>query len=163
MIIEKEQTNLTGWASEVAKFHHDFAMFRGIVLFYAKDPKQLPLTTTKTGIDTNSDIYRVVKLSMVSAMKEVITYLRKLKSDEDRDAVTNDAVEINVSVMSHNTYSANFNAPTVASFKATNTFVTISYKKEKKLVEKIMQTMNVNTNKEVGEGTFNYYLENEIE
>jgi Histidine kinase-, DNA gyrase B-, and HSP90-like ATPase len=163
LIIEREQTNLTGWASDVAKFHHNFAMFRGIVLFYSKDPKLLPLTTTKTGIDTNSDIYRAVKEKMVDVvMRPLISYLRKLTSDEEREEVTNDALETNVSVMSHKVYSSNFLAPPVAELKKTNTFVTISYKKERKMVEKVMKELNLNSNKEIGEITFDYYFNNEI-
>lgn len=54
LVLEKDKTNLTGWEgkrigeSNIQKFHHIYAMFRGIVFFSSDDAKALPMTTTKT-------------------------------------------------------------------------------------------------------------------
>ena len=122
----------------------------------------MPLTTTKSDIDVNSSIYKAVKAEMMDLSKTVISYLRKLKSDEERDAVIADTVEVRVSELSQRTYSVNFNAPPAASIAQSNTLVNITYKREKRLVEKVMKALEVNSNREVGERTFDYYLDEEI-
>lgn len=168
LVVEREKTNLTGWEgrvfeeSDMIKFHHTYAMFRGVVFFDSKDPKLLPLTTTKTGIDSNSAIYRAVKAEMLILMKQVIGYLKTLKSDEDRDVVKADTVDLEVKNLRMQSYPSTFKAPTLDVIAKENRFVNISFKKDRSLVEKVGKSLGVNTNKEIGEQTFDYYLKMEV-
>ncbi|MBI3233470.1 MAG: hypothetical protein HYZ42_05425 [Bacteroidetes bacterium] len=92
LMVEKDRTNLTGWEGSekffgdtgVQKFHNKVAMFRGIVFFSADDSSLLPMTTTKTGIDINSTLYKTVRSKMINAMKMVLACINKLENDVQR-------------------------------------------------------------------------------
>jgi hypothetical protein len=52
LVLEADQTEITGWGiGTIPKWHIDFVMFRGVVFFDSQDTINLPLTTTKKGID----------------------------------------------------------------------------------------------------------------
>jgi hypothetical protein len=46
------------------KFHGQFARFRGYVFLDAEDASLLPWNTTKTGVDTDTDVWRNTYLKM---------------------------------------------------------------------------------------------------
>lgn len=62
-------------------------MFRGFVFFSSANSKLLPMTTTKTGIDSNTAIYKFTKEKMVLSMQQVFSFLKKLDSDELRQSL----------------------------------------------------------------------------
>lgn len=170
LVLEKDKTNLTGWEgriyeeSKLVKWHHTYAMFRGIVFFDANDSRLLPMTTTKIGIDANSAIYRSVKLDMIHAMTQIIGYLKKLQNDDDREQVTADMRQITITEIKQLPENKTFeNAPLPERIKAENKLINISYKKDKREVEKVKKVLGVSSVKEVGEKTFEYYLKMEVE
>lgn len=63
MVLEADQTEITGWGTKTGfpKYHADFAFFRGYAFFESDDAAYLPWTTTKTGIDYDSPIYKSIK------------------------------------------------------------------------------------------------------
>ena len=70
---------LTGWGSNgERKFHHDFAFFKGYVFFESKNGDKLPLTTTKDGINFNSDIYQAILVKMQNEIKPLLDLLKDL-------------------------------------------------------------------------------------
>lgn len=80
VVIWKDKTRLTGWGEAgVPNFHGQFIPITGIVLLYADDPKLLPLTTTKRGIDAASSIYSQAKDMMREATKELTKFTNKWK------------------------------------------------------------------------------------
>ena len=169
LVLEKDKSNLTGWEgriyeeSKMVKWHHQYAMFRGLVFFDSDDPTLLPMTTTKIGIDSNSAIYRTVKIEMIETMGQVSNFLKKLKDDDDRDEITADARELSIKDIKRLPENRNFDAILPARIVETNKMTTISYKQEKKVVEKIKKQFSISSNSELGEYTFNYFLNNEIE
>ncbi|EAY24710.1 ATP-binding protein [Microscilla marina] len=169
LILEKDKTNLTGWEgriydeSDTVKFHHIYAMFRGIVSFQADDSTLLPITTTKTGIDANSNIYKRVKEEMISMMKQVISFLKKLKTDEDREEIKTDTEKVNVNNLKVEDFKETFRYPEIQSAKASSRFANISYKKEKDKIDTVKKALNISSNREVGEETFDYFYKMEVE
>jgi hypothetical protein len=169
LVLEKDKTNLTGWEgkifdeSKMVKWHHQYAMFRGLVFFDAEDPRLLPMTTTKIGVDSNSAIYRAVKQEMIETMSQVSNFLKKLKDDTDRDEVTADAEELSIKNIKELPVQKVFDAILPSRIIETNKMVSISYKKEKKIVEKIKKQLGINSNSILGEHTFDYFFKNEIE
>lgn len=102
LVLEKDKTSTTGWDTKryggngISKYHNIYAMFRGIVFFSADDSKLLPMTTTKTGVDSNSVVFKAARDQMIVAMTQVMTFLKELNSEEDRDELVTISERVNV-------------------------------------------------------------------
>lgn len=80
VVIWKDRTRLTGWGeASVPNYHGQFIAITGIVLLASSDPKKLPLTTTKRGIDAASNLYSEVKDLMREATKSLTSFTNKWK------------------------------------------------------------------------------------
>jgi hypothetical protein len=170
LVLEKDKTNLTGWEgkrigeSSIQKFHHIYAMFRGIVFFSAEDSRKLPMTTTKTGIDSNSTVYKAARHEMVNAMSEVITFLKSFESDDQRNSLITSSEEIDIIQLSQNEYQSKFIYPTIERIgEIDDNYTSVSYKAEKVKVEKVKKYFGVSSNGEVGKKTFDYFYRAETE
>lgn len=98
-VIDKDKSELTGWESDysledednnidellkkggrtIPAFHNDFARFRGYVYIDATDANELPLNTTKDGIDQQHPIYELIYGEMIDVMKKILPQMRKLQ------------------------------------------------------------------------------------
>lgn len=84
LVVEADQTEMTGWGTaSIPHWHLNFAMFRGIVFIDSSDTIELPLTTTKKGIDATSDVYKVILGHMKNAMVSIFAELKKMTKIED--------------------------------------------------------------------------------
>ncbi|MFB9949972.1 hypothetical protein ACFFP0_13995 [Rhizobium puerariae] len=80
VVIWKDKSRLTGWGeASVPNYHGQFIAITGIVLLKSKDPKKLPLTTTKRGIDAASNVYSEAKDLMRDATKSLTAFTNKWK------------------------------------------------------------------------------------
>lgn len=80
VVLYNDKTHLTGWGeSGVPKYHTQFIGIKGIVFFRSNNPKLLPTTTTKRGIDLSSEIYSQVKERMRDGMSLFISYTNQWK------------------------------------------------------------------------------------
>ncbi|MGJ0397112.1 MAG: ATP-binding protein [Methylocystis sp.] len=85
VVIWKDKTRLTGWGeATVPNYHGQFIAITGIVLLRSTDPKKLPLTTTKRGIDAASNVYSEVKDLMREATKSLTSFTYRWKKFPDR-------------------------------------------------------------------------------
>jgi len=81
VVIYRDETRLTGWGeANVPMFHNQFIAFSGLVLMQSDDPKQLPLTTTKRGIDASSETYLVIKNYMREATRIFTSFTNQWKA-----------------------------------------------------------------------------------
>ena len=89
VVIWKDKTRLTGWGeANVPNYHGQFIPITGIVLLRADNPRRLPLTTTKRGIDGASNLYSEVKDYMREATKSLTTFTNRWKKfPEKRNAI----------------------------------------------------------------------------
>jgi hypothetical protein len=169
LVLERDKTNLTGWQgrsfgeSNVQKFHNIYSMFRGVVFFSADDSKLLPMTTTKTGIDSNSNIYKAAKSEMINAMKQVIAFLKSFDSDIQREEVIAISTEVEVTALKTKIYSNRFIYPTIQKIGDSEKYSSISFKALKLDISKAKNYFNVTTNSEVGLSSFEYFLKSESE
>lgn len=84
VILHNDKTYLSGWGEAgIPSYHTQFIGIRGIVIFESKKPEQLPMTTTKRGIDLNSPIYAVVKDKMREGLKLFTNYTNQWKGRND--------------------------------------------------------------------------------
>jgi hypothetical protein len=80
IVIWKDRSKLTGWGEgTVPNYHGQFIAITGLVLLSASDPRKLPLTTTKRGIDGASNVYLDAKDLMREATKALTSFTNKWK------------------------------------------------------------------------------------
>ena len=85
LVVEADTSNITGWGlTPNPKWHIDFVMFRGILFLDSEETMNLPLTTTKKGIDATSDIYKAIFPIMQNAMVNVLAFLKQIPQMRDQ-------------------------------------------------------------------------------
>ncbi|MDF2432499.1 MAG: hypothetical protein JWP44_2130 [Mucilaginibacter sp.] len=175
LILANDISELTGWKgskddmTSLPKYHSLFNEFRGMVFLIANNPFKLPLNTSKTGLNTENENYHYILNLMVKAARPIIDYIYEKNSKEseeiqvieqqiaDKDDVTFIAKPIDIINFNSNVV---FKAPDVKAKAIPK--ATITYSKDKKLVETLMDKLNAGSYKEVGEKTFDYYMLNEM-
>lgn len=176
-VLSSDKSSLTTWKDDKdttgIKYHNDFASFRGFVFFTSSYPERLPWNTSKTGIDSSSPIYREAHQHMVDAFKIISAELRKLAGldEEIRSAVTKKLRNNSELQLHYYTAQNILNKTSIAFVEPYEKQVrieveiapttTISYSVEKKIVDKVKKALKVNTNKDVGLKTFEYYVDME--
>ncbi len=80
VVMHADKSRVTGWGEAgVPSYHTQFVSIAGVVIFRSTDPSKLPITTTKRGIDGNSEIYLGVKEYMREGLKVFTDYTNKWK------------------------------------------------------------------------------------
>lgn len=170
MVLEADQTITTGWGEvggrRIPKYHNQFAMFRGYAFFDSDDAALLPWNTTKTGVDTDSPRFRRVRLEMITLMRPVIDFLNKL--DTEKEGEGDKPLEVAVEAAESTTLSEvegrkRFAAPKPAPSPRPPRTGRISYYKLYDQIDRVKAVLKVGTNRQVGEKTFEYYLEMECD
>jgi len=81
VVVYCDKTRLTGWGEAgVPNYHSQFIAISGTVVFKSNDATQLPVTTTKRGIDGNSETYLIVKDIMRDGLRHFTSFTNKWKS-----------------------------------------------------------------------------------
>ena len=85
MVVYCDKSRLTGWGDSGApSYHTQFIAIAGIVIFKSTDVDKLPLTTTKRGIDANSELFLLIRKYMIEGLKLFTGYTNKWKNDVAR-------------------------------------------------------------------------------
>jgi hypothetical protein len=80
VVLYADKTRVTGWGEAgVPQYHTQFVSIAGVVTFKCNDASLLPVTTTKRGIDGNSDLYLAVKEFMREGTKIFTAFTNKWK------------------------------------------------------------------------------------
>jgi len=176
LLLAEDTTGITGWTGakeDLPKYHQIYNEFRGIVFISSVDPSRLPLNTSKTGLDTETSIYDYIRNKMIRTSRPLINYLSK-KYNEEKDTLDEieekvvaeeesetvekeEAVEANYVPLDEIEVGSEFKAPEKQKpkIKMSN----IYYKRPEKLVKKVKQNLKAYSLKEVGEKTFDYYVD----
>lgn len=170
LIIKADKSKTTGWDEAFEKItipkpHYQFARFRGYARFRCTDASRLPWNTTKSGLDTESPIYQATKLDMIAAMRQVLDFLNKLDTEIDAGEdflleTIRTAKDVKVAEIPAQ---ENFVYPASRPFKQKPKVNRITYSKPVEQVEIVKELLGVSTLKDVGEGTFEYFLSMEVE
>lgn len=172
-IVSANKTSLTTWKDrdgvESVKYHNDYATFRGFVFFNSKLPNLLPWNTSKTGIDSSADIYHIARQHMFDAFKTVTGELKNLyKKDEELRSEIQSALKSSSNIELNYYNACMLDNNTVVKFVDNYTSdvqkdpeVRISYLKPKSQVEALKRKLEVNSYKDVGTLTFDYYVDME--
>ncbi len=83
-VIHCDRSELTGWGDPgVPRYHTQFIAISGIVELRSEDPRKLPTTTTKRGIDASAPLYFQIKHKMREGMRIFTDYTNKWKSETE--------------------------------------------------------------------------------
>jgi hypothetical protein len=83
IVVLCDKTRLTGWETQgVPRYHGQFRGIAGFVEFKADDARDLPMPTTKRGIDASSEIYLLVRDQMIQGLKQMIAVTNDWKGAE---------------------------------------------------------------------------------
>ena len=83
VVLSCDKTILTGWGEAgVPNYHTQFIAISGFVEFKSNNARSLPMTTTKRGIDLNSEVYLKVKNKIREGIKRFTVYTNKWKGRE---------------------------------------------------------------------------------
>ncbi|MGH1450181.1 MAG: ATP-binding protein [Pseudomonadaceae bacterium] len=173
LVAEADQTEMTGWGiNGNNKFHTDFAFFRGLVEFECKDSSKLPWTTTKTGVDSDSKVYKYALHHMGLCMQPILTLLRDRTEENslfengdipNRPIADSIAAADPVRILAA-PFSENFvRLPKPAIPKKKKGYTNIVYQVSDARLEKAKESLDARTAKQVGELTFDYYYGYECE
>jgi hypothetical protein len=167
-IEQAEKTEKTGWNTaldqdqKTPKVHWQFRRFRGFLFFKSDEPDALPWNTTKTGLDVEAPAYRRVRNEMLSAMRQVIDFLNQVdaESESEGDTPLNSALE-SASPTALRDLPDNRNFYFKPSSNRPEKKMRISYTVSANIGQTVKESLGVTANKEVGEKTFQYYVEAE--
>lgn len=85
LVMEADTSSITGWGiSPIPKWHINFVMFRGLLFLDSEETLNLPLTTTKKGIDATSEVYKSVLPIMKNAMVSILDFLKQIPQMGDQ-------------------------------------------------------------------------------
>lgn len=81
VVLYADKSRITGWGEAmVPQYHTQFVSIAGTVVFRANNAAKLPLTTTKRGIDGNSELYLAAKEYMREGLKIFTDFTNKWKN-----------------------------------------------------------------------------------
>jgi len=174
MILKADTTDVTGWdlnkESPIPKFHNKYARFRGYA-FLNGDPELLPWNSSKTGVNPDLAVYQKTREKMINIMRPVKNFLDKIakqKKNMDSDNIpplkkkVNDSEFKNITSISWE--ERDFSGPKSGEIEESGPKkASIQYEKPEKKVEKAKKTLKATSNKEVGERSFDYFYEYEVE
>lgn len=180
LLIAKNKTDETVWTGSkgdgVPLWHAQYHRFRGYVFFEAKDSSKLPWNTTKTGMDLDSPYYKEVRLKMINMTRQVMELLDKLKTEKEKDnpeenQMLNKAIEESgentmpvVEVLEKRHTLANKFVYPASLFNPSRKSIStiIRYQVQTEKFNKVKESTKLNTPRDIGLFTFNYYIENEL-
>lgn len=152
---------------KIPKFHGQFDRFRGYAFFDSEDGSLLPWNTTKTSIDPTSRSWKEVRVDMRVAMRRVIDFLNGIDEEMGLSArytplttALSDTRRVSLDVIKP---SAEFVSPEAQLPPWEDRMGRITYKRKNGLIQSAREQLKVRTKAEVGERTFDYYIEAEVE
>jgi hypothetical protein len=87
VVMHADKSRVTGWGeASVPAYHTQFVSIAGVVVFRSNDSTKLPITTTKRGIDGNSELYLNVKEYMREGLKLFTDFTNKWKNSSQERA-----------------------------------------------------------------------------
>jgi len=164
LILSGDKTEKTGWGNGLRKFHPSTNRFIGFVYFESDEVIKLPWTTTKDGVNYDSIIYQYALKEMVKNAVPVVAFLTSQYNQDtslqDLRSVIKKTQEISMEDIKK--INQKFKPPNISISKKT-TMEKIIYSVQKKDLDKARKLMkNIDMpKKEVGETTFDYYIEHE--
>ena len=94
IVVFADRTSLTGWGVSLPIFQPKHRGFIGIALFMSTDPEALPWTTTKRGVNAESEVFQAIKERMIADSRPVISFLDKRYASVPVSSENTDDLEV---------------------------------------------------------------------
>ncbi|KQP26651.1 ATP-binding protein [Methylobacterium sp. Leaf100] len=161
LILAADQSKTTGWERDegsegvtMPKFHGQFSRFRGYVFLDAEDASVLPWNTTKTGVDTDTDVWRNTYSEMRRAMRPIIDFLNKVSDENERpvnDRSLTEAIAKSMAVSVRSIVrSGPFSTPVARSGPKPPPWTSIQFSRPKSQVDELRTHYDAGSNSELG-------------
>ena len=167
-VLRADKSKITGWdkstgGARTPRAHNQFSRFRGYVFFESNDAEALPWNTTKSGINTESSVYRWALTDMSIAMRQVIDFLNELDSELDTESTQLSEMVSKARPVRLNTVipSAVFYTKQVEAKPPKDSLKRISFKRPADEVEFAKEFFDVTSASVAGEQAFQYFVERE--
>lgn len=101
VVLYNDKSAKTGWGTAgVPGYHNQFIAISGVVSFTSNNSLNLPLNTTKRGIDTSADVYPIILDYMRDGLKKFTSFTNdwKKREDETSEAFQNLQTQRSISV-----------------------------------------------------------------
>jgi len=167
LILEADQSEVTGWGAGLPRFHNQYARFRGYVYFDCDDADLLPWNTTKNGVSADSTLYRAALQQMVNLGRPVVDFLNALRREERDMKDTGESPLFETIEKAKPTElkaaasSSVFVAPVARPAKAAPRTGVISYRKPLEEIASVQKVLKASSRRAVGEKTFDYFYKAE--
>ena len=85
MVVGYDKTGLTGWGTAILPaWHSKYRGFIGLAFFISDEPLELPWTTTKRGINRESEIFQQVRTEMQKVARPIVNFLNNMYPSEEQ-------------------------------------------------------------------------------
>jgi hypothetical protein len=97
IVLYCDKSYITGWGdTPIPKYHTQFISISGVVHFRSKTPINLPVTTTKRGLDTSSNVYGKVKERIKDGLRYFTNFTNVWKTpSEERTKLFESTIKFN--------------------------------------------------------------------
>ena len=162
VVLPADKTQITGWGGlKLPAFHSKFIGFIGIALLESDDSLKLPWTTTKRGLNRESQIYQDALRHMVSMSRPILTFLSKMYPSDPAESRIEREVAQRVGRASLPDVALKDDAPFESRPKKTEkTTVRVQYDAESAEINRVRKHLRepaMSANK-IGRLAFDYYL-----
>lgn len=166
MIVEADKTHLTGWGDRFPIFHSKYNHFCGFVYFRSKNVNALPWTTTKQGVEKESEVFQDALEQMRLVARPITEFLNELYDvDMEDTASAQRNILLNAPTKSVEKLAARDRAFQVPKQKDSDSLLTIQYRRKKSEIDRVRKALGSPKMAvyKVGEETFDYFVEHELE
>ena len=167
LVLYADKSQRTGWGVEFAEFHSKYTTFIGYLCFKSTSPAELPWTTTKQDIVSDSVLYQEGYNEVVSQTPKVLGFLNKAYEEKDESDVAlarelrDSAKPVELAKLPQRDMT--FSVQTEPKQRPEQ--IHIEYSARLKDVERIRERLGRSSisARRIGKMTFDYYLEKECD
>lgn len=96
VVVTADKSKLTGWGTKMGSFQPKYRGFLGVAFFFSKYPEDLPWTTTKRGLNRESEVYQLANNKMHVIARPILRFLDRMypssteiESEHERNIAAN--------------------------------------------------------------------------
>ncbi|WJO24084.1 ATP-binding protein [Pseudomonas soli] len=165
VVLAGDKTDKTIWGDAFPAWHPQYNGFVGLIFFTSDQPGELPWTTTKRQIDETLPVFRRATTFMRDATRKYLDYTNTRKANLDKAK----AFESSAAIKAITEFKARAPEPALMKLPVFESapkikMGTVSYQQPVAILTKVAQALGNSqmSYKQIGQKTFEYYVENEV-
>ncbi|MEB0025886.1 ATP-binding protein [Pseudomonas sp. MH9.2] len=165
VVLAGDKSERTIWGDDFPGWHPQYNGFVGLIFFTSDKPGELPWTTTKRQIDETLPVFRRATSFMRDATRKYLDYTntRKVNLEKAKAVESSAAIKPITDIKVISVAPAPMKLPVFESAPKIR-MGTVSYQQPLALLSKVAQSLGNSqmSYKQIGQKTFEYYVENEV-